>query len=732
MDFHPKPKVSLLLSISILIFLASCERIKPQEPPDLSTLIPPEGKYDVIIYRDEWGVPHIYGKRDVDVAYGLAYAHCEDDFKTIQEGQILIRGKSGLENSFSGFVFDYMLEFLRVWEIVNSKYDTELSPEVRAICEAAAEGVNHYAGTHPSEVKRWDVFPATGKDIVAGFVLKSPMFFGLNKYLEPIFKSRKKPEIRRPIMLGKRDAYIELISNLENLPIGSNTFAVSPIRSADGSTFLDINSHQPWTGPVAWYEVRLKSEEGLDITGGIFPGSPVVLHGHNRYLGWAHTVNMPDLVDVYELTINPQNPNQYLFDGEWRDFERKVVDFHIKISDKWAIKLPREILKCVYGPAVRRPHGVYAVRYAGFGEIRQVEQWYRMGKARNIEEFEEAMRIRAIPSFNVGYADYQGNIWYIYNALLPIRSEKYDWNGILPGDTPETLWTEYLPFEKLPQVKNPKSGFIQNCNSSPFQTTIGEDNPKPENYSKTFGIEPPELMTNRALRLLELLGADDSITEEEFYEYKFDWKYSENSLAKKYVDKILNEFQPKDDVEKEALEVLRKWDFLADPENTSTAIAVLTLEPVVRAHIFNKPIPDLFKVFSEKAHLLKRIYNKVDVPWKEVNRLVRGKVNLGLGGGPDLLYCVYGEWTGKYLEGRAGDSYVLIVKWDKNGNVYSKAIHQFGSATQDENSPHYADQAYLFVERKMRPVHFNFDELKPNIKEAYKPGEPRGMNHPIQ
>ncbi len=723
-----------ILSLILLLtgVLISCERIESPPIPDLNSLIPPEGKYEVMIYRDEWGIPHIYGKRDVDVAYGLAYAHCEDDFKTIQEGQILIRGKSGLENSFQGFIYDYMLEFLQVWDIVNSKYETDLSPEVRAICEAAAEGVNHYAGTHPQEVKRWDVFPATGKDIVAGFVFKSPMFFGLNKYIEPLFKSRTKPEIKRPRMLGMADENLEIHQLLGNLPLGSNTFAISPIRSADGSTFLDVNSHQPWTGPVAWYEVRLKSEEGLDITGGIFPGTPVVLHGHNRFLGWAHTVNMPDLVDVYELTINPENPKQYLFDNKWRDFERKVVNFHIKISDKWAIRIPREILMCVYGPALRRPYGVYAIRYAGFGDIRQVEQWYRMGKAKNIKEFEEAMRLRAIPCFNVGYADYQGNIWYIYNALLPIRSEKYDWSGILPGNTSETLWNEYLPFEKLPQVKNPKSGFIQNCNSSPFRTTIGDDNPKPEEYSHTFGIEPAEFMTNRALRLLELLGNDDSITEEEFYQYKFDWKYSENSLAKKYVEKILTEFQPQNDVEEEAIEVLRKWDFLADPENTSTAIAVLTLEPVVRAEIFGRPVPDVIKLFREKANLLKNTFGKVAVPWKEVNRLVRGKVNIGLGGGPDLLYCIYGEWTGKYLEGRAGDSYVLLVRWDKEGKVYSTAIHQFGSATQDENSPHFADQAYLFAERKTRKVHFEFDDLKLNMKEAYKPGEPRGLNHPPQ
>ncbi len=714
---------SIILFIITSFLFLGCEKLEVSSPPPLEQLIPPEGKYDVTIYRDEWGVPHIYGKRDIDVAYGLGYAQCEDDFKTVQEGQILIRGKSGKIDGFKGFIFDYMLEFLNVWEIVNNQYEIDLSEEVRAICEAYAEGVNHYAGLHPEKVTCWEVFPATGKDIVAGFVLKSPLFFGLNRYIEPLFRSREKPKIHRPKMLGKNDESIIIKEIFENLPLGSNTFAVSPKRSADDSTFLDINSHQPWTGPVAWYEARLKSEEGWNITGGVFPGAPVILHGHNNYLGWAHTVNMPDLADVYELTINPENPGQYLFDGEWKNFERKVVYFPIKIFDKYIIKIPREILHCVYGPAIRRPHGVYAIRYAGYRNIKQVEQWYRMNKATNIDEFEQALRIRGIPSFNIGYADYQGNIWYIYNALLPIRSEKYDWNGYVPGDTSETLWTEYLPFEKLPQVKNPESGFIQNCNSTPFKTTIGDDNPKPEDYSKTFGIEPPEAMTNRALRCLELLGSDDSITEEEFYVYKFDWTYSKNSLAQKYIEKIINEFQPENETEKQALELIKNWDLKADPENLSAGIAILTLEPVVRAEMFNRPVPDLIKTFKEKIRLLHSIHGKIDVPWKEINRLVRGKVNLGLGGGPDVLYCVYGEWTGKYLEGRAGDSYILLVTWDKDGKVRSKALHQFGSATQDENSPHYADQAYLFVERKMRPVHWEFEELKQHITREYKPGQ---------
>ena len=151
-----------------------------------------------------------------------------------------------------------------------------------------------------------------------------------------------------------------------------------------------------------------------------------------------------------------------------RDLEITQVPITVKLwgALKWRVK--QEAAFSVYGPVVRRPHGVYAIRYAGYGDIRQVEQWYRMGKARSFEEFEAAMRMQALPSFNVGYADKEGNIWYCYNAKFPKRAAGYDWQKYLPGNTSETLWTEYLPFESMPQVKNPASGFIQNCNSTPL------------------------------------------------------------------------------------------------------------------------------------------------------------------------------------------------------------------------------------------------------------------------
>ena len=711
MPHHMKNLVTIMFSATVVI-LVGCEELTPL---DADALIPSPDKYDVRIIRDDWGVPHIYGTTDADVAYGLGWAQAEDDFKHFYETLLMGRGLYAWEAGRSGAPFDFLLHLFRFREIVMEEYETQLSPEMRAVCEAYADGFNHYAALHPDKVKP-GLLPATGQDVVTGFAMRTPLFFGMEREIRRVMGPERAHEVSRPEQARSGGTLTR------ELPVGSNTMAVAPHRTPDGKTHLAINSHQPFEGHVAWYEARLKSEEGLDITGGVFPGSPVILHGHNRDLGWAHTVNLPDLCDIYVLEMHPDDPNKYYFDGEYLKLEREEVTISVRLWGNLRIPVTREILHSVHGPAIRRPHGVYAIRYAGYGDIRQVEQWYRMGKARNFDEFEEAMRMRSIPSFNVGYADKAGNIWFLYNALLPLRDPRYDWRAYLPGDTSEVLWSEYLPFDKLPQVKNPESGFIQNCNCTPFFTTDGPGDPNPEDYCISLGIEPPEAMTNRGLRALELYGSDPSITEESFYEYKFDWHYSEESRAAELRQHLLDTVDDDDPVVQKALEVLRDWDLGGDPDNTSTAIAVLAMEPVVRAEMFGTEVPDINEIFVKRAHELMEAHGQIDVPWSKINRLIRGDVNLGLGGGPDLLNAIYGHWNGEYLRAVAGDCYILMVTWLPDGSLRSNAIHQYGSATMNEASPHYADQAPLFANRELRPVWFEYEDLAENKQTVYQPG----------
>jgi len=669
--------------------------------------------YDVNIYRDTWGVPHIFGEKDRDTAYGLAYAHAEDDFKTIQDILLSLRGKLATVYGKDGAPNDYIVQLLRIWEVVESHYEYDLAKNVRSICESYADGLNHYAVLHPNEVVR-GLFPVSGKDIVAGFVHRTPLMFGLDRVLEKLTSSEK-PDFAFDYKTIKSGPFDQAL-------LGSNVVAVAPSRSADGYTRIAINSHQPWTGPVAWYEAHLHSEEGWNMNGGLFPGSPVIFVGHNENIGWSHTVNSPDLIDVYELEIHPEDKNRYYIHGSWEELEVREARITVKLWGpfKWTIK--RETLWSVQGPVIRNPHGTYAVRFSGYGEIRQVEQWFRMNKSRNLEDFGEAMSMLALPMFNTIYADKNGNLYYVYNALLPIRgSGNYDWKGIVPGNTAYTMWREYFPFDALPQVVNPESGFLQNCNSTPFLATNGNDNPDKSFYPQNLGIEL--FQTNRALRVHETFGSDKSITREEFYQYKFDTKYSRQSVMAVNLKKFLTEASSKDPDINKALELLRNWDLDTDSSSTATHLAIRAIRPQFNPAKYEYDAEKIMDRLKKAVSWLNENFGRLDVKWGDIQRLQRGKTDLSLSGGPDILRAVYSKEKDDKYVGIAGDCFYEIVEWDSNGNVSAKSIHQFGTATQDTSSIHYDDQAQLFARHQMKPVWMKLEDIKLNLERSYRPGE---------
>lgn len=685
---------------------------------DLSDLETAGAAHEVEILRDTWGVPHIFGVTDADVAFGLAYAHAEDDFLTIQQSLVAARGQLASVYGKDAAPNDYMVHLLRIQEVVALNYDA-LQPDTRALLEAYATGLNRYAAGHSDEALP-GLFPVTGADIVAGSVHKSPLFFGLDGVLAELFADERQRELVGRRVTGSA------------IPAHSNVFSAGPGRTAAGQTFLAVNSHQPWSGPVAWYEAHLRSEEGWDMTGALFPSSPVIIHGHNRDLGWAFTVNSPDLVDVYVLDINPDNPDQYRVDGRWLELEARPAPITVKLLGRLSWTVREEVLWSIYGPAVRRDHGTYAVRYAGMGQAGIFEQLYRMNKATDLAQFQAALQLSELPMFNVGYADKSGNVYYVYNGLLPVRAEGYAWDQYLPGDSRETLWTDYLPFEQLPQVLNPPAGFIQNANSSPFQTTLGPGNPDPDAYSATLGIETT--MSNRALRLLQLLGADESITAESFRRIKYDVGYADESLVTLLIERLAGaSFPPDSDPDLEAgIALLTGWDRQADADSRATALAVLTLHYLNEAaaarinpsQLTRGEVPDeaLDESFRQAIQLLRDNYGRLDIPWQEVNRLRRGDVDVGLAGGPDLPQAIYGQLGADgRLEAFVGDSYILLVTWDAAGAVSSQSVHQFGSATLDAGSAHYADQAPLFARRELKPVWLDEVDIRAHLERAYHP-----------
>jgi penicillin amidase/acyl-homoserine-lactone acylase len=684
--------------------------------PDLQPFLVRARDYDVTIARDSWGVPTVLGPRDVDGAFGLAYAHGEDDWETIQTVLLATRGRLAERDGPKAVPTDVVVHLLKVWETVDEGYATRLSPKVRALCEAYADGLNAFAARHPQRVAG-GLLPVRGQDVVAGFVFKTPFFYGLDRTLGALLDKDRRPHLA---LSGKTAWHATTAPPLE---LGSNAFAIAPQRSGDGTTRLVVNSHQPFTGPVAWWEARILTGEGWEVAGGFFPGSPFMLHGHNRRLGWAATVNQPDLIDVYVLDLDPRDPKRYRLDGVYQKMETRKLKIPIHLFGPFAFPLPYEVDFTVHGPVVRGKHASYAVRYAGQGEVRHVDQYYRLNRAQNREQWLDAMRLNVLPSINFTYADADGNIGYVHNAMMPRRKEGIDWTQDLPGDRSDLIWSlsERVPFDALPQLWNPPSGAVFNANNTPLHATDGPGNLQPAAVPATFGIE--RRMTNRALRAEELLRATPIVSRQELLRIKFDDRYAKDSRAAAVKAEVLALPEPTDPVLREARRVLAQWDLGAEQKNPSAAIGVLTVRRVLTAEYLGKETPVVGTLFEESARWLMQHFGRIDVPWGEVNRLRRGALDLPLDGAPDTLRAVYGELADDgHLHATVGDSLIMVVEWPKDGAVRAESVHQFGAATLQETSSHYADQAPLFATQRFKPVPFAREAVLSSAASTYRPG----------
>ncbi|MDP6878839.1 MAG: penicillin acylase family protein, partial [Candidatus Marinimicrobia bacterium] len=574
---------------------------------------------------------------------------------------------------------------------LDERYLNEVPLDVRNICDGYAAGINKYAKDNPRYIFK-KLYPLKGVDIIAGFMHRTPLFYGMGGMLNKLLQSKP------PTLIGHKANDEKGVMQMH----ASNVFAVSPKRSTDGYTRLMVNSHQPWSGPVAWYEAHISSDEGWDIITGLFPGSPVGLVGHNPDLGWSHTVNDPDLIDVFRLTINPDNDNQYLFDGEWLDLSIKKIKIKVKIFGLFYWKVKRGLYNSILGPVLKTDHGTYAIRYASMGDVRLVEQWYRMNRSRNLSEFKEAMSIHAIPMFNTGYADKAGNIYYVYNAKIPKRHPDLDWKQVVPGDKSIYLWNEYIPYEDLPQIENPPGGFIYSCNNTPYLCT---DNPKdfPDRLPENTGIDTHQ--TNRALRALELFGQDKNISREEFLAYKYDKQYSKNSHVAKVLEKFLLDSKNISNDLKPAVDLLKNWNLSAEQENKAAALGFLTFRHIgFNPEEYTYNYDKIINKMKEGIQFLTENYGSIDIPLGSVQRLKHGTADLPLGGGPDMLRAIYTRNDGNIMKGVAGDCYIQFIEWDTEGNIYSESIHQFGASTSVVDSKHYDDQAKLFSKEMMKPI----------------------------
>lgn len=510
----------LLLGVIALVILIAIG-LAVWEPLFASEATPPPAhRYDTRIARDRWGVPHIFGTTDADVAYGIGYAHAEDDFSTIAEVLAMTRGRLGAMKGSDGAKTDFVVHLLHARETVDRDYDKQPA-DIRALLDAYASGLNLYARRHPEEVPLRKLFPVDGKDVATGFVLRSPFFFGLDNVLgalagdKPVPLDRAIPEPAAPMITPVGP---------EGRENGSNAFVIAPKRSADGATRLVSNSHQPWRGGVAWYELVVHSKQGWNFAGATFPGAPYPLLGHNTSLGWTNTVNRPDLTDVYNLTTDG---DRYRIDGVWKPLEKQRVWLPVKLFGPFVLPVPKTVWRAVQGPVIRNANGSFAIRYAGADQLKMVEQYYRLNRAETWDAWQRAMAIQGVPATNFLYADRTGRIAYIYNAMFPNRRPGFDYAKVLRGDTLADYAPGTVPYAAYPANIDPASGFLMNANNTPYLAAGQGSEIAPQN--PLLGVETDT--TNRGRRAMELLSADGSISRAELARIKFDTGVSQQSLG---------------------------------------------------------------------------------------------------------------------------------------------------------------------------------------------------------
>lgn len=685
-----------LLSIGLLV---PCISLQAQINPK-----------NIDIVRDQWGVPHIFAKTDAEVAYGFGWATAEDDFQTMQEQLLPIRGVMGMVYGKAGAAADVAVHIIEAHQFVESRYMEDVSPEFKAYLDGFCAGINAYAKKYPKEVLHRKLFPVESKDVIKAFVLAMTWMSHTVKDIQGLTGNKIKA-IKIPAATG------------------SNAFAVTGNKTTDGKTYLAVNAHQPLEGLNSFYEAHLSSEEGLNILGGTFSGSPVISLGSNNYLGWAHTLNYPDFSDIFQLEMHPEEKLTYKLDGTWEKLEPYHTKAHIKILGFLKVGAKQKFYKSKYGVTFETENGFFALRFPANRTIKTAEQWYRMGKSTNWDEFRTALEMQGIAASNIVYADGEGHIYYVSNGRFPIRNPNYDWSVVVPGNTSATLWSdEVYPLDSLPHVLDPESGYVYNCNHTPFLSSAIEDNPKLSSVPASMGFQQPESLTNRAVRFYELFNELDKVSYDDFKRIKYDRSYHTPLKSAPKLEPIFHLDVKKYPDIQESIELLATWNREAVIESEAAALfnlSVSFLKRKIKNPVHFREGDKLTEALIVEAIKYARNYcikyfGSAHIPLEGLQRHTRGNVNLPVSGGTDVMAALSAsKQEDGTLRARAGDSYVQLARFSKDG-VEIESVHAYGASAKPE-SPHYTDQMQMYVNRELKTMTLNKEEVMKSAKRVYHP-----------
>jgi len=765
--------VSLSLAAMLVLSLLLSEQARAAEEPaapaatpadDTTTLTPSYLAGRVTIYRDDFGVPHIDGVDDEAAVFGFGYCQAEDYFWQIEDSYVMGLGRYA-ELYGKKFLGKDLLN--RAFEVPQrSREDFEqFEPRLRRICIAFTAGINHYLDEHPQVkprlLKRFEPWymlsfgRAAVLELTGGHI---PTSIGSVPTSFTVAAAGEHDQFQETLQLSAAELdYQKKLASEMKAATGSNAWAIAPSKTREGHAMLFVNPHQPYFGFGQFYEAHLRSGSGLNFNGATFFGSPLPTLGHNEHCGWAFTVNEPNTSSAWRETFDdPANPLNYRYgDGyrtatEWKD---KIRIKHGRKFDEQEVTFR----KTHHGPILKKNSDTeYVSGMIGkFYDAMLARQTYEMLHAKNLADFQKAMKMNEFHIFNTVYADDQGNIQYVYNGICPRRDPQFDWSKPVDGSDPHTEWQGYHAIEDFPQVLNPATGYVQSCNSTPYTTT--------DDFNPAIGDFPNYMVRDqhddkRRAKVSRMLLRDlKDVTFDKWLEVIFDttiyWpmvelpEYRRKLAALKESDPALaHAVEP-------LLEHLSDWDCKGSLESTQTTLCMAWYEELygfgypaetLKAQFVANPTEQL-KALVAAAGKLKSNFGNWQVPWGEVNRLQRhadvsdffvipfndnqpSLPSAGLHGPPGVAFTMYFT-PSVYLPplklmkkhyAVVGTSYMAAIEFGPK--VTSRTLVQYG-ASGDPKSPHFFDQAKLLSERKLRPSLYSWDEIRSVAKRTYHPGD---------
>ncbi len=678
----------------------------------------------VAILRTEYGVPHIVAENMAALGFGLGYAQLEDHGNRVVHG--LVRSTGQLGRYFGVDSIDSDFDARRRLSLARHTYPL-LSRDARALMEGFAAGVNRYMERYPEEFVHWGSVRFDGIDVHARFVL------------------RVDSSDARSFLQRSTDAGPAVVPAREE---GSNAWALAPSRTASGAAMLLRNPHLSWD--AGYYEVHLVIPGELNWYGDVRVGQPLFyIGGFNERLGWSTTNNGPDLDEIYAFVADTTREHHYLLDGESVALERDVVTAEYRAGTELR-EVTREYWSTPHGPVIARRDGLVFIMKAGHdGAFRMVDQYLAMMRARDLDAWIEAMRIRAHESSHFTYADADGNVFYLWNASLPDRPHPPagDTAAVLVNRSNE-IWQELVPFDSLPQLRNPASGYIHNEND-PFHFTNLEEPFDTTAYGPNF--PRPDLRLRSQLGLELLLGLPKAATLEDVVAAKHSPRMLLADRLKDELVTAVRESNPSSEV-LDAIAVIEAWDNTAARDSRGSVLFYRWFEGYLEGVgtgrtrdwreglrvAFREPwradaptatprgIADLdgaVRAFDWAVATTRDAYGSAAVSWGEVHRARLGDLDLPIGGCPGMLGCFRTIYFDDAPDGRkvaaSGDGWVLAVEFGDVPRAYS--ILGYGQSSR-EGSPHSTDQLAMFTERKMKRVAFTEQDIEDRLVRRYRPG----------